>query len=150
MTGGARLARASGRCWVCRGWESGVERHPSRVILLPRVSCLAGVCIYRASTHSLSPKPFSLLSCQRPSLPGPTGMDRAQMEFPRTSGSLLNRVLGVPRSRPYRCWDTGQAACAYVRGPQGPSCSWATKCLAGQLCFAHPEGCFNGFPQTRH
>lgn len=54
MTGGARLARASGRCWVCRGWESGVERHPSRVILLPRVSCLAGVCIYRASTHSIS------------------------------------------------------------------------------------------------
>lgn len=95
MTGGARLARASGWCWVCRGWESGVERHPSRVILLPRVSCLAGVCIYRASSHSLSPKPFSLLSCQRPSLPGPTGMDRAQMEFHRTSGSLLNRVLGV-------------------------------------------------------
>lgn len=39
---------------MCRGWESGVERHPSRVILLPRVSCLAGVCIYRASTHSIS------------------------------------------------------------------------------------------------
>lgn len=31
----------------------------------------------------------------------------------------------------------------------GPSCSWATRCLGGQLCFAHPEGCFNCFPQAR-
>lgn len=31
----------------------------------------------------------------------------------------------------------------------GPSCSWATRCLGGQLCFVHAEACFNCFPQTR-
>lgn len=89
----------SALCWVCCEWESGVERHLSRVSLLPRVSSLVGVCICML-VPTLCLKPFSLLSCQRPLLPS-VGMGRAQMEFPRTSNSLINRVLGgllgIPR-----------------------------------------------------
>lgn len=40
-----RTVLGSALCWVCCGWESGVERHLSRVSLLPRVSSLVGVCI---------------------------------------------------------------------------------------------------------
>lgn len=57
------------------------------------------------------------------------------METPKV---LAKQVLG--HGTGYMCLSAGS---------MGPSCSWATRCLGGQLCFAHAEGCFNCFPQAR-
>lgn len=75
------------------------------------------------------------------------------MGFPRAFQSLINRVLGVlvetPKVLAKQVLEHGTGYMCLCAGSMGPSCSWATRCLGGQLCFVHAEACFNCFPQTR-
>lgn len=133
--------------WVCRGWESGVERHLSRVSLLPRVSSLVGVCICMLVPTLCFPNHPHFYPARQ------SGMGRAQMEFPRTSNGLINPVLGglvgTPKVPATQVLGHGTGSMYLCAGSPGPSCSWATRCLGGQLCFTYAEDCFYCFPQTR-
>lgn len=65
----------------------------------------------------LTPTLYLPNHCPLPSRP--VGMDRAQMEFPGTSGNLITHVHvpdgELPKYWLHRCWDTGQTACTSVQ-----------------------------------
>lgn len=76
------------------------------------------------------------------------------MEFPGTSGNLITHVYipdGDSQSPGYAGAGTQDRLHAPVCRCEStePSCSWATRFLGGQPCFARSEGCFSRFPQTR-
>lgn len=131
-----------------------MERHLSRVSLLPRVSSLVGVCICMLVPTLCLPNHPHFYPARDPSFllcgdgQSSDGISQNLQQSDKQSDKL-GGLAGTSKVPATQVLGHGTGSMYLCAGSLGLSCSWATRCLGGQLCFTHAEDCFNCFPQTR-